>query len=373
MIKVGIDTFGCDHGRSGLGSCLFYLAANLPTDDENISFELFGSESDRFTFTENNGFPYQAVQLADNPKAEGSWHHRSGIKFFVMKNNYDLVIYPAVSKVFPFTFIKNGIAIVNTVLSSAIEKMSFLHKKLLKHGLKNVKVIIAGTNYIKKDLKKLGIPEEKIRVIYNGIDHKLFYPKVLGDEEAVEVSPFSIKRPYFIYGSKLSDKNKKHIELIKAFEIFKKKTNLPHRLVLSGAEGACAESVRKTAMISPYASDIFITGYFPHESFPALYAGSEGCLFPSEIEGVGLPVLEAMATGVPVACSKAGALQEIAGEKAILFDSSNIEEIAASIEKIAVDNKLRKKMIKEGVEWAKKFDWQQTATETLEVLKSVIK
>ena len=126
-------------------------------------------------------------------------------------------------------------------------------------------------------------------------------------------------------------------------------------------------------MISPYASDIFITGYFPHESFPALYAGSEGCLFPSEIEGVGLPVLEAMATGVPVACSKAGALQEIAGEKAILFDSSNIEEIAASIEKIAVDNKLRKKMIKEGVEWAKKFDWQQTATETLEVLKSVIK
>ena len=74
-----------------------------------------------------------------------------------------------------------------------------------------------------------------------------------------------------------------------------------------------------------------------------------------------------------MACSKAGALQEIAGEKAILFDSSNIEEIAASIEKIAVDNKLRKKMIKEGVEWAKKFDWQQTATETLEVLKSVIK
>ncbi len=371
MIKVGIDTFGCDHGRSGLGSCLFYLAANLPTDDENISFELFGSESDRFTFTENNGFPYQAVQLADNPKAEGSWHHRSGIKFFVMKNNYDLVIYPAVSKVFPFTFIKNGIAIVNTVLSSAIEKMSFLHKKLLKHGLKNVKVIIAGTNYIKKDLKKLGIPEEKIRVIYNGIDHKLFYPKVLGDEEAVEVSPFSIKRPYFIYGSKLSDKNKKHIELIKAFEIFKKNTGLPHRLVLAGEDGDYAKEVHKAVFESEFASDIFLTGFFPHESFATLYAGAEACIFPSVNEGIGLPVLEAMACGIPVLCSNAGALKEVGGHAPLYFNSNKPAEIAAAMQKVIEDKDLRDKMTDLGNIQAGKYNWSKTVEELLKIIKEI--
>ena len=186
------------------------------------------------------------------------------------------------------------------------------------------------------------------------------------------IKPFAIRRPYFLYASTMSSPLKRHVELIKAFEVFKRKTNLPHRLVLAGSEGQCSESIKKAAITSPYASDIFITGYFPHESFPALYAGSDGCLFPSEIEGVGLPVLEAMATGIPVACSKNGALQEIAGDKAILFDSSNIDDMAAAIEKIATDSKLRKKMIKEGIEWAKKFDWQQTADDTLEVLKSVI-
>ena len=371
MIKVGIDTFGCDHGRSGLGSCLFYLAANLPTDDENISFELFGSESDRFTFTENNGFPYQAVQIADNTKAEQAWHHRSGIKFFVLKNKYDLVIYPAVSKVFPFTFIKNGVAVVNTVLSSSVEKMSFLHRKLLKHGLNKVKMIIAGTNFIRDDLVKLGIEKEKIRVIYNGIDHKLFYPKVLGDEEAVEVSPFSIKRPYFIYGSRLADKNKKHIELIHAFEEFKKNTGLPHRLVLAGEDGDYAQEIHKAVFESQYASDIFLTGFFPHESFSTLYAGAEACIFPSVNEGIGLPVLEAMACGIPVLCSDSGALKEIGGHAPIYFNSDKPSEIAKAMQKVIEDRDLREKMTDLGRIQASKFNWSQTVEKLLEAIKEI--
>ena len=74
-----------------------------------------------------------------------------------------------------------------------------------------------------------------------------------------------------------------------------------------------------------------------------------------------------------MACSRAGALQEIAGEKAVLFNSENIEEMALAIEKIATDTNARKKMIKEGIDWAKKFNWENTARETIEVLKSIVK
>ena len=247
----------------------------------------------------------------------------------------------------------------------------FSEKLRIKSGLKRVDKIIVPSYFVKKDLKRIGINQEKIIVVHSGVNHSLFYPQEVITAETEMIKPFAIRRPYFLYASTMSSPFKRHIELIKAFEIFKKKTALPHRLVLAGNEGACSESIKKAAVSSAFASDIFITGYFPHESFSSLYAGSEGCLFPSEIEGVGLPVLEAMATGIPVACSKSGALQELAGEKAILFDSTDIEDMATAIEKIAVDTNLRKKMIKEGINWAKKFSWEQTARETIDVLKSV--
>jgi glycosyltransferase involved in cell wall biosynthesis len=370
-MKIGIDTFGCEHGRSGIGSYLTSISQSFQNTDE-VQFELFGAEIDRYTYGRDSNIGYESVILPDDERSEKLWHMFIS-NAFAKKQKYDAMLFPASSYAMPLFFTTPSVAVVNDIVSESFASKTFAEKMRIKFCLKHVNKIIAPSMYVKKDLRRLGINQDKIIVVHNGINHSLFYQREIITAETEMIKPFAIRRPYFLYASTLSSPLKRHIELIKGFEIFKKKTNLPHRLVLSGAEGACAESVRKTAMISPYASDIFITGYFPHESFPALYAGSEGCLFPSEIEGVGLPVLEAMATGVPVACSKAGALQEIAGEKAILFDSSNIEEIAASIEKIAVDNKLRKKMIKEGVEWAKKFDWQQTATETLEVLKSVIK
>ena len=106
--------------------------------------------------------------------------------------------------------------------------------------------------------------------------------------------------------------------------MFKEKTGLPHRLVLAGEEGAYAEEVQKAAFDSSAATEIFMTGYFPREGFPELYRNSEMCVFPSVNEGVGLPVLEAMATGIPVACAKAGALPEIAGNNVLFFVSDNI-------------------------------------------------
>ena len=370
-MKIGIDTFGCEHGRSGIGSYLSSLSQNFKNSEET-QFELFGAEIDRYTYGRESNIGFESVILPDTERAEKAWH-MFFCNNFAKKQKYDAILFPASSYAMPLVFTKPSVAVVNEIVSEIFATKAFAERSRIKHSLKKVNKIIVPSNFVKKDLKRLGINQEKITVVHNGINHSLFYPREVFTAESEMIKPFAIRRPYFLYASKMSSPLKRHVELIKAFEIFKKKTNLPHRLVLAGSEGECAESVKKAALISPYASDIFITGYFPHESFPALYAGSEGCLFPSEIEGVGLPILEAMATGIPVACSKSGALQEIAGEKAILFDSTNLEEIAESIEKIAVDTKLRKKMIKDGVDWSQKFSWEQTAAETIEVLKSVVK
>lgn len=363
-MKIAIDTYGCDHGKSGLGSYLINFISNIPSDCKD-DIELFGSEIDRYTYTSEKEITFNAVLPFENERLEELWHLRK-INKFLSKNDYDVVIYPAVEKVFPLKFKTKSIAVVNSIMSSVLEKADKAKKRHLKHGLVKVSLIIAASEFIKQDLLKLGIEESKIIVIYNGIDHKKFFPNVDPFSDVVEINPFSIKKPYFLYCSRLSDIDKKHEQLIKAFSIFKKKTGLPHRLVISGSEGEYSEKIHRVAFNSDYASDILLTGFFPHESLPKLYAGAESCIFPASKEGVGLPILEAMACGIPVACSNSGVLPEVGGDVPIYFDSDDVYDIAYSMQKVVSDKNLSSEMVKKGLERAAQFNWNDTVIKTLE-------
>jgi glycosyltransferase involved in cell wall biosynthesis len=369
-MKIGIDTFGCAHGKSGLGSYLSSLSAQLKNTDEN-TFELFGSEIDRYTYGAENGLTYSSVKLPDNRSYEKFWHYAFA-NLFARKHKYNAVLYAAGARYLPLFYTVPGVAVVYDVLSEMYAS-EILESKTMRIliGLKNASRVIAASHFIRKDLIKLGVPEEKITVIYNGINHSEFYPREDLSPNLLDIKPFAIKRPYFIYPSQISSSSKKHVELIKAFTIFKEKTRLEHRLVLTGTEGDSIEDVKNAIMESSCRQDIFITGFFPHESFPLLYAGSDGCIFPSVNEGVGLPVLESLAAGIPVACSDAGALPEIAGDNAVYFNSDDIMDIEKAMEKLALDNILRKKLKEGGIEWTKRFSWEKTAEKTIEVLSEV--
>jgi len=367
-LKIAIDTLGGEHGRSGFGSYILYFISNLP-QDLNIQIELIGTEEDRYTYTSGTDIPYSAIKLLDTPKALRRWYKYHSNRF-IKKHGYDAVIYPTASRMVPPKY-KNytGIAVINSIMSSEIEGKSRKERKQLKKGLLKAHRIIAASQFIKDDLVKLGVSESIISVIHNGIDHKLFFPMSdLFDSEIVDIKPFAIKRPYFVYGSTLSSPEKKHIELIKAFEIFKKNTGSPHRLVLAGNDGPFAEEIHKAAFNSPYASDIFLTGFFPHENFARLYGGAEACLFPSVNEGVGLPILEAMACGIPVLCSEKGALKEIGGTAPLYFNPDDIDQTASCLQKITEDKELRDNMITDGIMWANEFNWEDTVKKTLEIL-----
>ncbi|MGP1458431.1 MAG: glycosyltransferase family 4 protein [Treponema sp.] len=370
-MRLGIDTFGCDHARSGIGSYLRAFTANIKQGLPHTA-ELFGSEIDKFTYTSGTEIPFKSASIPDSLSAERFWHFTACNKFAAAQG-YDAVLYPAPDRVLPVSFKVPGVAVVNTVLSSSVEgNPDWIQKLQIKRGLYKVQRIIAASEFIREDLVKHGVPAEKIEVVYNGIDHKIFYPVIHLDAEVVNVKPFAIKRPYFIYASRLSSPEKKHIELIKAFSLFKERTGLPHRLVLAGAEGAYSSEIHKAAFESSAASDIFLTGYFPHENFPALYAGAAACIFPSVNEGVALPVLEAMAVGVPVLCSSAGAIPEMGRDAALYFNSDNIEEIESAMEKIVSDKELRASMSQKGMERAAAFSWETTVKKTFETLSRVI-
>ncbi len=371
-MKLGIDTFGCDHARSGVGSYLRSFTANIKQDAPH-TVTLFGSEIDKFTYTSGTEIPFKSAALPDSLSAERFWHFTVCNKFAAAEG-YDAVLYPAPDRVLPVSFKVPGVAVVNTILSSSVEgNTDWIQKLQIKRGLYKVQRIIAASEFIRADLTAHGVPAEKIEVVHNGIDHKIFYPVIHLDCDIVNVKPFAIKKPYFIYASRLSSPEKKHIELIKAFSLFKEKTGFLHRLVLAGAEGAYSSEIHKAAFESSAASDIFLTGYFPHETFPELYAGSSACIFPSVNEGVALPVLEAMAVGVPVLCSNKGAIPEMGGDAAFYFDSDNIEEIAGAMEKVVSDKELRASLSQKGLERALQFSWETTVKKTFAVLEEAAK
>lgn len=371
QMKIAIDTFYCDSGKSGNGIYVQSLIQNL-AKNEQITLELFGSVVDKYTYDSDfSQIKYKTIQNPIKNKAFFLWH-KFGLKKFVKKNNYDFVIFPLLHKVAPISKSINSVAICNTILSKVIDEThTFIHKKIILNAYKKVKTIITSSNFLKEDLIKLCISGNKIFVIPNGINHSLFYPQTeLIVQEYVNIKPFAIQRPYFIYATRVSDYSKKHVELIKAFELFKKNTNFPHRLVLAGDIGKIAENVNKVIQKSQYASDIFLTGHFPHDSLRDLYIASDGCIFPATCEGFGFPILEAMACGVPVACSDSGSLKETVGDNVIFFNSNNIEEIAIALEKLITDKELVAKNIKNGITWSNNFSWKKTATKTIDILVS---
>lgn len=365
-MKIGIDTFGCEHAQSGQGAYLINFISNIPQSSD-ISFELFGLEIDRYIYTSENSIDYISINIDDNLKSIRKWHKRKATKFY-KKSKYDVVLYPAVEKVLPVKFKTNGIAVINSLISTVYEKSNMRQRKRIRKGLNKIQKIIAASECIKQDLIKSGVDSSKITVIYNGINHKLFFPEIHFDSDFIDIKPFAIKRPYFIYGSKLSDADKKHEQLISAFTLFKKRTEYPHKLVICGSEGDYFEKIREIAYKSEAASDILITGYFPHDSFSKLYSGATACVFPAINEGAGLPIIEAMASGLPVLCSSSGALKEIGGDIPLYFDSDKIDELADLMKKIVEDESFVKEKITSGLEWSSHFNWEATVDQTIKFI-----
>ena len=370
-MKIGIDTFGCEHGRSGIGAYILSLVKNLPKS--SYEFQLFGHELDKYTYTSNTDYiDFAGIDISDTKLSEKIWHFKN-LNLFIKKQKYDAVIYPAGIELLPPIFTVLSVLVIQGLLSS---DLNILTKIGIKRTLKNTAGIISPSKFIQKDLLEYGVSAENIQVIYNGIDSTLFKPVEDRDSDTVLMQPFSIRKPYIIYASRITKPEKCHVELIKAFSIFKKKFGTGHRLVIAGSDGDNTEAVHNAVLKSGYSSDILLTGYFPHENLPQLYASADICIFPSMVEGVGLPVIEAMACGIPAACASAGALPEVAGNAAVFFNPKNPEEIAEVISGLidTDENKERRsEIIKRGLEWVARYNWKTTAEQTLHYLNSIFK
>ncbi len=208
------------------------------------------------------------------------------------------------------------------------------------------------------------VSPEKVKVVHSAGRESYDQPV---DTSVSDVAK-RIGRPYILAFSSLSA-HKNIPRLISAFAEIS--SSVPHALVLVGhlPEKAAA----RTAMQSANDDRIVFTGYIPDAEVDALLKGASLFAFPSLYEGFGLPILDAQHAGVPIACSSAGALPEIAGAGALLFDPYSVDDIADALRRCLLDVGLRASLVQRGADNARRFSWDTTARETLAVYKAVAK
>jgi glycosyltransferase involved in cell wall biosynthesis len=136
-------------------------------------------------------------------------------------------------------------------------------------------------------------------------------------------------------------------------------------LVLPGYETWHERELRERARAAGVAGDVRFLGWVSGAELEGLWAIASAFVFPSLYEGFGLPVLEAMARGVPVACSNASSLPEVAGEAALLFDPHDERAIAAAVQSLLSDAALAERLRERGHARVREFTWERTARLTL--------
>jgi glycosyltransferase involved in cell wall biosynthesis len=145
-----------------------------------------------------------------------------------------------------------------------------------------------------------------------------------------------------------------------------------YRLVLVGGDGYGSEAIHDYICRPGLAPRVQVRGYVPLGELRDLYQSASVLLFPSLEEGFGLPVLEAMANGLPVVASRTASLPEVGGEAALYVDPHDPQDIAEKVRRAVEDSELRRNMIQQGLERAREFSWQRVAEATLKVYDEVL-
>lgn len=217
-------------------------------------------------------------------------------------------------------------------------------------AVRNADLIIAVSHFTARQvIDLLHVEPSRIRVVPHGV-----HPSPQSQQRREKIVLF--------VGALQTRKNL--VRLIEAFEA------LPEdwRLILAGAPSGYGAA----AVLERVHPRVEITGYLPAPQLEQLYARASIFAFPSLDEGFGIPVLEAMARGLPVITSNCSALPEVAGDAALLVNPLSTADIAAALERLATDTDLRQQLVSRGLERAKIFSWKRAVAATYSVYRELL-
>ncbi len=379
-MRVGIDTFGADGGKSGLSQYIIKLLQQLALIPNGPEFEVIVYEDEKSLFLPpgDKMAPICFGKGLHNPLVNLAWHLFS-LPLLCKKRGYDVLFLPAANRRAPFWLPCPSVGTVHDFSSTHVEdkydkaRMFFI-KRYTPVLIRRLNMVLTVSENSKRDIVSFcGIPEEKVVVTPNGVDLEVYFPQDGSAALDRVQAKYAIRSPYILYVSRIEHPGKNHVRLINAFSRLKAKTKIPHQLVLAGTPWGRVEEVYEAAARSDYTEDISFIGFVDGSDLPSLYCAADLFVFPSLYEGFGMPILEAMACGTPVLCSNVSSMPEVAGDAALLFDPHDEDDICRSMEKILVDDDLRREFVQKGLARSALFSWSSAARTTLDVINQVYK
>ncbi|MBQ9469806.1 MAG: glycosyltransferase family 4 protein [Bacteroidales bacterium] len=211
-----------------------------------------------------------------------------------------------------------------------------------------------------------GLPPEHVAVVHNGVDTH-FRPLAPAEAEGVR-QQVSGGQPYFVFVGALTPR-KNVLGLIAAFELFKRRSGLPHRLVVVGGDLHEGQEVRAARRQSAVAQHIVMIGRQQRSALAPLVGAAQAMVYPSFFEGFGVPLAEAMRCGVPLAVSSTSAMPEVAGQAAIYFDPHQTPQIAEAMARLATQPQLRQELSERALERARLFEWDLSARQLYNIIE----
>lgn len=368
-MKIVID--GRMIGWTGIGRYITELLKWLEQIDHNNQYVVLLQHQDwhkwqpsapNFTKHEVNIMPYS---LAEQFKLPGVIRgFKPDLTHFTSINSPFLSVGKRVTTVHDLTLIDYSVARGSTAKKLIYELKRLVLKAQVWEVLRRTSHVIADTEYGRNDLIKRGLKKSAhITAVHLGANFGLITKSKAG--------PANVQAPYLLYvGNYYGYKNiGRLVDALPAIVV----KHPDMRLVLVGKEEEpLSQELLARAEVAEVKNRIHFTGFVPDSQLAWLYQNASLYVFPSLSEGFGLPGLEAMSYGAPVASSNATCLPEVYGEAAAYFDPNDTADIAKTINEVLGDPKFRAKLIKAGYEQVKKYSWERMAHQTLEVYKRAL-
>lgn len=247
----------------------------------------------------------------------------------------------------------------------------------LKASCRRADVIVTVSEFSKREIiKYLKIPEDRIRVMYPGVDLELFHTGYSDDQIQASKRKYGINGDYILYLGTIEPR--KNIQrLIEAYEqilestVPEKRDGLP-QLVLAGGRGWLCDDIYRAANKENLKGKVLFTGYIDEEDSPCLLSGALFFCFPSLYEGFGTPPVEALACGTPVLTANVASMPEVLGEYAVYADPQSVNSIADGMRRLLTDDCLRSRLSQDGAKYAKRYDWYYSVDRMKQIYEELL-
>ena len=359
-MRIGFDAKRAFNNFSGLGNYSRYVISNVCRfypENEGLLYTPYIVDKELFQLPANTVIKQPETALGRFTKS----HWRSFRLSRQLKKD-EVEVYHGLSNELPFGIQKSETSSIITIhdliflqhpeLYKPLDR--YIYKKKVQYGVDMASRVIAVREPTPPDIVRfLNVDESKIRVVYQGCNRQ-FYHKV-SEENAQYISQrFALPSEYLLYVGTIEER-KNLLKIVEALHF----GNINVPLVVVGRKTSYYNQVRNF-IEKHHISNIHFLDQVQVSDLPSIYQRAKAFIYPSSYEGFGIPILEALNSGIPVITSSGGCLEETAGKGGLLIHPEDREEMITAIKQVLEDSAMRDRLIREGGAHALKFREEQT-------------